>query len=333
MRATLLASLAALLLATAGFHACNRAPAADANTVKIGFLVKQPDEMWFQNEWKFAEQAAAKDGFQVIKLGATDGPRTLAAIDNLAAQGAKGFIICTPDVKLGQAIVDRAARYDMKIMSVDDQLQSPDGKVMENVHHMGITADAIGRLVGKTLGEEFHKRSWNPTEAAAAILTHDEFDTHRARTDGEVAALVESGFPKERVFRIPEQDTNIAGGRDAMNAALAQHPDVKNWLIAGINDETVVGAVNAAENRGFGPDHVIAVGIGGDAGLPQFQQARPTGFIASVLISPRRHGFETSELMYHWIKDGKEPPMTTWTSGILINRDNYHQMLKEQGLE
>ena len=25
--------------------------------VKIGFVVKQPEEPWFQDEWKFAEQA------------------------------------------------------------------------------------------------------------------------------------------------------------------------------------------------------------------------------------------------------------------------------------
>ncbi|MBN1411326.1 MAG: hypothetical protein JW969_10825, partial [Spirochaetales bacterium] len=26
--------------------------------IKIGFLVKQPEESWFQKEWEFAEQAA-----------------------------------------------------------------------------------------------------------------------------------------------------------------------------------------------------------------------------------------------------------------------------------
>jgi L-arabinose transport system substrate-binding protein len=31
-----------------------------ADPVKIGFLVKQPEEPWFQDEWKFAE-IAAKD--------------------------------------------------------------------------------------------------------------------------------------------------------------------------------------------------------------------------------------------------------------------------------
>ena len=29
-----------------------------ADDVKIGFVVKQPEEPWFQDEWRFAEQAA-----------------------------------------------------------------------------------------------------------------------------------------------------------------------------------------------------------------------------------------------------------------------------------
>ena len=34
-----------------------------ANEVKIAFVVKQPEEPWFQDEWKFAEQAAKEKGF------------------------------------------------------------------------------------------------------------------------------------------------------------------------------------------------------------------------------------------------------------------------------
>src|SRR5437763_1433890 len=72
--------------------------------IKIGFLVKQPEEPWFQLEWKFADQAAKDLGFTLVKIGATDGEKVLSAIDNLAAGGAQGFVICTPDTRLGPAI-------------------------------------------------------------------------------------------------------------------------------------------------------------------------------------------------------------------------------------
>src|SRR6185437_13439906 len=82
------------------------------SVTKIGFVVKQPEEPWFQHEWKFAQQAADKDHFELIKIGAPDGAAVMAAIDNLGAQNAGGFVICTPDVRLGPAIVNRAKRYN-----------------------------------------------------------------------------------------------------------------------------------------------------------------------------------------------------------------------------
>ena len=80
-------------------------------------MVKQPEEPWFQLEWKFADQAAKQYGFELMKIGAPDGEKVLAAIDNLAASGAKGFVICTPDVRLGPSIVAQAKRQNLKLIS------------------------------------------------------------------------------------------------------------------------------------------------------------------------------------------------------------------------
>ena len=77
--------------------------AAWADPTKIGFVVKQPEEPWFQDEWRFAEQAGKEKGFAVVKIGAENGEKVMSAIDNLASQQAQGFIICVPDVKLGAA--------------------------------------------------------------------------------------------------------------------------------------------------------------------------------------------------------------------------------------
>ena len=61
--------------------------AAYAQDTKIGFIVKQPEEPWFQDEWKFADQAAKEKGFTLVKIGAEDGEKLMSAIDNLGAQG------------------------------------------------------------------------------------------------------------------------------------------------------------------------------------------------------------------------------------------------------
>lgn len=36
---------------------------AMAENLKLGFLVKQPEEPWFQTEWKFADKAGKDLGF------------------------------------------------------------------------------------------------------------------------------------------------------------------------------------------------------------------------------------------------------------------------------
>ncbi|HVT82318.1 MAG TPA: substrate-binding domain-containing protein [Phycisphaerae bacterium] len=302
--------------------------------VKIGFIVKLPNDPWFQNEWKFARQAAAADNFELKEIGLTDGSSTLAAIDSLAAQGVQGFIVCSPEPKIGQAILDRAARSGMKVMSVDDRLESADGKPLESVPHMGITARDIGKKVGETLLAEYKKRNWPQPDTAACILTHDSAGpTQSDRTNGEADALTAGGFDPARIYKIAQKDDpTLATGRDAMNALVAQHPEIKNWLIAGVNDGSVVGAVRATEALTIPADRVAAVGIGVDSSLTDLSQPKMTGFIATVLISPRRHGYDTADLMYHWIKDGTEPPKTTWTQGVLIDRANYQQVMKEQGL-
>src|SRR5437667_7035785 len=100
---------------------CGKQPANDKSStgnrsVKLGFIVKQPEEPWFQLEWKFAEEAARKDDFELVKIGATDGEKVLGAIDNLAANGAGGFVICTPDTRLGPAIMARAKNHNVKVI-------------------------------------------------------------------------------------------------------------------------------------------------------------------------------------------------------------------------
>lgn len=301
--------------------------------IKIGFIVKQAEEPWFQNEWKFADQAAAKYGFEVIKKNAPDGEKVLTAIDNLAAQGAQGFIICTPDVRLGPAIVARAKANDLKLFSVDDQFVGSDGKFMD-VHHMGISARKIGNMVGKALADELAKRDWKPEETAAMGIGVVELDTSRERLEGATDSLVAAGFPKDRIFIGPIRGlAEISTAIDAANIVLTQHADVKNWLVFGVNDESVLGGIRALEGRGIGVDNTIGVGIGGSTGKVDWEKEKPTGFFAAVLISPKRHGYETAEFMYKWIKDGIEPPKTTFTDGVLITRDTYKRIMTEQGLD
>lgn len=305
---------------------------SDKDKIKIGFIVKQPEEPWFQLEWKFAQQAAEKHGFELLQMPAVDGEKVMSVIDNLKAKGAKGFVICTPDVRLGPAIKAKADKYGMKFMSVDDQFKNADGTFMTDVHHLGISAGKIGRLVGTSLAAEMKAKGWKAEETGVCVITYNELDTAKARTDGAKAALTEAGFPEDKLFDAPQKTTDVTGAFEAANILLAQQPKIKNWLICGTNDTAVLGAVRAMEGRNFRVDNVIGIGINGTDCISELEKTDATGFFGSVLLTPKRHGYDTAEMVYKWVAEGKKPPTDTRTTGILITRDNFVKILKEQGI-
>src|ERR1700682_2453678 len=199
--------------ATAASATLFTAPVAQAaDSVKIGFLVKQPEEPWFQDEWKFAEIASKDKGFTLVKIGAPSGEKVMSAIDNLAAQKAQGFIICTPDVKLGPGIVAKAKADKLKMMTVDDRLVDGSGKPIESVPYMGISAFNIGKQVGDGIADEIKKRGWDMKDVGAIDVTYEQLPTAHDRTTGATDTLLAAGFPKANVIAAPQAKTDTEKG-------------------------------------------------------------------------------------------------------------------------
>ena len=304
-----------------------------ADDVKIGFVVKQPEEPWFQDEWRFAEQAAKEKNFTVVKIGAENGEKVMSAIDNLASQQAQGFIICVPDVKLGPAVVAKATADHLKLMTVDDQLVDGKGNPISAVPHMGISAHEIGKQVGQAIVDEMKKRGWNMQEVGAIRVTYEQLPTAHDRVAGATEVLLAAGFPSANIIDAPQAKTDTENAFNAANIAMTKNPRFQKWVSFGLNDEAVLGTVRAAEGRGVSADTMIGVGIGGaQSAINEFNKPNPTGFFGTVLISPKRHGYETSLLMYDWISQKQEPPKLTLTSGKLMNRENLKEIRQEFGL-
>ena len=307
---------------------------AQAAETKIGFVVKQPEEPWFQDEWKFADQAAKEKGFTVVKIGAEDGEKALAAIDNLGAQGAQGLVICTPDVKLGPALDAKAKANNLKMMTVDDRLVDGSGKPLADVPHMGISATKIGEQVGQAIVDEAKARGWDLKSMGVIRVSYDELPTAKDRVDGATSVMLKAGLPQANIYNAPQDKTDTEAALNAATTVINAHPDVKHWAAIGLNDEAVLGAVRATEAVGIKPADVIGVGIGGaDSAINEFKKAEPTGFFATVIISPKRHGYETASDMDAWITKGTEPPLLTQTAGQLATRADYGKVRQELGLQ
>ena len=306
---------------------------AVAEPVKIGFLVKQAEEPWFQTEWAFAEKAGKEHGFTVIKIAVPDGEKTLSAIDSLAANGAKGFVICPPDVSLGPAIVAKAKVNGLKVMAVDDRFVDAKGNFMEDVPYLGMAAFEVGQKQGAAMAAEAKKRGWDWKDTYAVINTFNELDTGKKRTDGSIKSLEEAGIPKDHILTAALKTLDVPGSMDATNSALVKLPSgAKNLIIGGMNDNTVLGGVRATESAGFKAANVIGIGINGTDALGELKKTN-SGFFGSMLPSPHIEGYNTALMMYEWVTTGKEPPKYTAMDEVtLITRANFQEELTKIGL-
>nr|WP_314527883.1 substrate-binding domain-containing protein [uncultured Pseudomonas sp.] len=304
-----------------------------AEEVKIGFLVKQAEEPWFQTEWAFAEKAGKEHGFTVIKIAVPDGEKTLSAIDSLAANGAKGFVICPPDVSLGPAIVAKAKANGLKVIAVDDRFVDAKGNFMEDVPYLGMAAFEVGQKQGAAMAAEAKKRGWDWKETYAVINTFNELDTGKKRTDGSVKSLEEAGIPKDHILFTAAKTLDVPGSMDATNSALVKLPSgAKNLIIGGMNDNTVLGGVRATESAGFKAANVIGIGINGTDAIGELKKPS-SGFFGSMLPSPHIEGYNTALMMYEWVTKGTEPPKYTAMDEVtLITRENFQAELTKIGL-
>ncbi|WP_262927452.1 arabinose ABC transporter substrate-binding protein [Phytohalomonas tamaricis] len=332
-RVSLVASLGHLTLCAGLLLGANAVQAADADEVKIGFIVKKPEQAWFINEQSAATELGEQEGFEVVRLAGEDGQKVLSAIDNLHSQGAQGFVICPPDVRLGPAIMNRAKQYNMKVVTVDDQFIGSDGKPLADVPHLGMSSYKIGQQVGQAIAEEAKRRGWNLEEVAALRISNNELPTAKARTDGATEVLLQAGLPEANVFDSPQQNTDTGSGFAAATPVLSKNSAFEHWVIYAINEESVLGGVRASEQYGLNADQVIGVGVNGSgAAFAEFSRDKPTGFYGTVAVSSTAHGRESAQNLYQWITTDTKPPANTETSGKLMTRDNWQQVRQELGL-
>lgn len=315
--------------------ACSRSENAGdaAKPLKIGFIVKMPEQAWFINEQKAAEAAGGELGFSVVRISGTDGAQVMTAIDNLAAQGATGFVICAPDVRLGPAIVAKAKGNQLKLVSVDDRLLGADGQPVGSVPHLGMSGYKIGQQVGEAIAAEAKARGWDWQEVGAIRVSNNELPTAKERTDGATRALLDAGFIEANIFEAPQRSTDTESALTAASPVLAKQSRFKKWVIYALNEESVLGGVRASEQFKIPAADVIGVGINGSgAAFAEFSKSEPTGFHGTVAVSSTMHGRQSAINLVHWLREGVEPPAVTETTGELMVRGNWQQVKEKLGL-
>ena len=303
----------------AGFTA-----AARADEVKLGYINKMGDHPWFVAEIAGAKAEAANEGAKISTQDVQfNADLTLTTLDAMIGDGVQGVAIVVPDRALGPVVAEKAAKANVKLIAVDDDIKGPNDYV---VPYIGMNAGEIGAQVGREEARIYKELKWDQQKDVYLGAIEDrKADTCMRRSNGAEAAFLAAvpGFDKSHIVRIP-YDNTMASAIDAVTTTLTANPAAQRWIFYSCNDDGVLGAVRATENQGLKPDQVIGIGIDGSRSCSIFGTGAPSGFRGTMYIDSRKEGATAVQLLTASIEKKTPLPDITYVSADLINDANWN---------
>ena len=280
-----LALLVGALLVTSG---CQGGPAGSGGSggvvgggsggKRIGVTLLTREHVFYKDLEAGLKEAADKQGYQlIVTSGDMDLAKQQSQIENFIVQKVDAIVLCPADSKgIGPAI-ELANRANIPVFTADIAAQG--GQVVSHI--------ASDNLSGGRLAAEYIAKAING-QGEVGVIGQQEVQSGLDRELGFKEEMKK--YPGIKVAAI----MNGGGLRDkALKAAedmLQGNPNLKG--IFGINDDSALGALSAAETRGKS-DLVI---VGYDA-IPEAVKAiqRGSALKADVAQQPRDLGAKTIE--------------------------------------
>src|SRR4051812_28630784 len=274
------------LLVSSGCQRGGQGGGAGAKRIGVTLLTRE-HEFYRQLEAGLKE-AADKQGYQlIITSGDFDLAKQQSQIENFIVQNVDAIIVCPADSKgIGPAI-ERANEAKIPVFTADISAQG--GQVVSHI--------ASDNLAGGRLAAGYIAKALNGA-GEVGIIGQQEVQSGLDRELGFKEELKK--YPNIKIVSV----LNGGGVRDrALKAAedmLQGNPNIKG--IFGINDDSALGALGAAEARGRN-DIVI---VGYDA-IPEAAQAiqRGSDLKADVAQQPRDIGAKTIEAITTYFNGGQ----------------------------
>jgi ribose transport system substrate-binding protein len=289
MRLKVYALCLALALASLAVGAgCQRG--ASKGGKRIGVTLLTREHVFYKDLEAGLKEAADRRGYQlIVNSGDFDLAKQQSQIENFIVQQVDAIIVCPADSKgIGPAI-ERANQANIPVFTADIAAQG--GQVVSHI--------ASDNLSGGRLAADFIAKALNG-QGDVGIIGQQEVQSGLDRETGFKEEMAK--HPGIKVVSI----LNGGGVRDkALKAAddmLQGNPGIKG--IFGINDDSALGALSAAEDRGRS-DIVI---VGYDA-IPEAVKAieRGSDLKADVAQQPRDLGAKTIEAIATYFGGGQVP--------------------------
>jgi ribose transport system substrate-binding protein len=258
---------------------------------RIGVTLLTREHEFYRDLEAGLKEAADRQGYQLtVTSGDFDLAKQQSQIENFVVQKMDAIIVCPADSKgIGPAI-EQANKAGIPVFTADIAAQG--GRVVSHV--------ASDNLAGGRLAADFIARAIGG-EGSVGIIGQQELQTGLDRENGFKEQLA-SKYPNVKVVAV----LNGGGVRDrSLKAAedmLQGNSGIK--AIFGINDDSALGALSAAEARGRN-DLVI---VGYDA-TPEAVKAiqRGSQLKADVAQQPRDLGAKTIDVIRTHFGGGQSP--------------------------
>jgi L-arabinose transport system substrate-binding protein len=196
------------------------------------------------------------------------------------------------------------------------------------VPFVGIDAAAFGANSGKQLGTLYKKSHWKSASTYALLYVLPALPTCNLRTNAEKSALVKAGIPSSHILNVSYDGTETVGLNNT-GPVLTAHPQAKQWLLAGCNDDGVYGGTKALTSHGVAAKNVIGVGLGGDLACTIWAAGAPNvGFRATNYINPNAIGAAAVLNMYNFVEKATPFPTNSYVAPISITQADYKSIDK-----
>ncbi|HEX6449237.1 MAG TPA: substrate-binding domain-containing protein [Trebonia sp.] len=288
------------------------------------FVYMQTDgsQSYFVLEGDGAKAEAAKLGATVkVTNENNSSATTVSDIQTAIGQQSNGLIVVAPDATLGPRMVNLAKTGNVAIMASDNGFAGSDGK---QVPFVGIDAAAFGKSTGTILMSYDKQLGWSAASTYMLLYTNPALPTCNLRTTAEQAQVVASGFPSSHIITVPTTDNTTQAAFSNTGPVKTAHPQAKNWLLAGCNDDVAFGGAKALVSSGVPAANVDAVGLGGDLACQVWGKGAPNvGFRGTNYIYPNGIGADAVREMYDYVVKHTPFPSNTYVAPIQMSQSNF----------
>jgi ribose transport system substrate-binding protein len=272
-----LALLVGALLVTSG---CNKGAGGGgaAGGKRIGVTLLTREHVFYKDLEAGLKEAADKQGYQLtINSGDMDLAKQQSQIENFIVQKVDAIILCPADSKGIAPAIELANRAGIPVFTADIAAQG--GQVVSHVASDNLAGGRLAaEFIAKALGGQGEVGVIGQPEVQSGLDRETGFKEEMKKHPGiKVAASLNGGGLRDKALKAAED-------------MLQGNPNLKG--IFGINDDSALGALSAAEARGKN-DLVI---VGYDA-IPEAVKAiqRGSALKADVAQQPRDLGAKTIE--------------------------------------